>query len=244
MFSRKRKLTYSELEARSRGAKLQYRDLINNTPMQTMPKHKPKAKIIDLLETIAPPAERQTKQRNPFQKPTTEEEWRNFHKMNEEGMKKAYESKEGYFKDGNKLYVAGTRDMKDVFDWPLGIFRKNKIYNNIEPIFEEDKAIDYVVGHSTGGSATLELGRNFPNRNITTVTYNAPVFEMADGDKWVDEDKKPLRFAVAGDPVSMLDSNAQTTLKAPDFNMEAVSNIANAYANPSMENAFKTAKNI
>jgi hypothetical protein len=40
----------------------------------------------------------------------------------------------------------------------------------------------------------------------------------------------------------MLDSNAQTTLKAPDFNMEAVSNIANAYANPSMENAIKTAK--
>jgi hypothetical protein len=58
----------------------------------------------------------------------------------------------------------------------------------------------------------------------------------------VDEDRKPLRFAVAGDPVSMLDSNAQTTLKAPDFNMEAVSNIANAYANPSIENAIKTAK--
>jgi hypothetical protein len=231
MFSGKRKLTY--------------RDMINNTPMQTMPKHKPKAKIIDLLETIAPPAERQTKQRNPFRKPATDEEWRSFHKMNEEGMKKAYQSKEGYFKDSNKLYVAGTRDMKDVFDWakiPLGIFRKSKIYKNIEPIFVEDKAIDYVVGHSAGGSATLELGQNFPNRNITTVTYNAPVFEMADGDKWVDEDKKPLRFAVAGDPVSMLDSNAQTTLKAPDFNMEAVSNIANAYANPSMENAIKSAK--
>jgi hypothetical protein len=229
----------------SRKRKISFRSLMNNTPMQTMPKHKPKAKIRDLLETIAPPAERQTKQRNPFRKPANEEEWRSFHKMNEEGMKKAYESKEGYFKDGNKLFVAGTRDMKDVFDWakiPLGIFRKSKIYKNIEPIFVEDKAIDYVVGHSAGGSATLELGQNFPNRNITTVTYNAPVFEMADGGKWVDEDRKPLRFAVAGDPVSMLDSNAQTTLKAPDFNVEAVTNVVNAYANPSIENVIKVGR--
>lgn len=231
MFSRKRRLSYSELQ--------------NNTAVQTMPKHKPKAKIKDLLETIAPPAERQIKQSNPFRKPTTEEEWRSFHKMNEEGMKKAYESKEGYFKDGNKLYVAGTRDMQDVFDWakiPLGIFRKSKIYKNIEPIFKENEGVDYVVGHSAGGSATLELAKNFPQRQITTVTYNAPVFEMADGDKWVDEDKKPLRFAVVGDPVSMLDGNAQTTLKAPDFNLEAITNVAKLAATPSLENAIKTAK--
>ena len=29
-----------------------------------------------------------------------------------------------------------------------------------------------------------------------------------------------------GDPVSMLDGNAQTTLKAPDFKLEAVTNVA------------------
>ena len=187
MFSRKRKLRYGL-------------DIPQN---QIMQKPKPKVKIKDLLETIAPPAERQTKQREPFRKPTTEEEWRSFHKRNEEGMKKAYASKEGYFKDGNKLYVAGTRDMQDVFDWakiPLGIFRKSKIYKNIEPVFKEDKTIDYVAGHSAGGSATLELEQNFPDRKITTVTYNAPVFELIDGDKWVDEDKKPLRFAILGDP--------------------------------------------
>ena len=74
------------------------------------------------------------------------------------------------------------------------------------------------LGHSAGGSAILELERNFPERNMTTATYNAPVFEMADGNKWVDEDRKPLRFAVAGDRVSMLDGNAQITLKAADFN--------------------------
>ena len=124
--------------------------------MQRMKKPEPKAKITDLLDILNPPAERQVKQRKPFPRPTTEEEWLSFHKMNEEGMKKAYESKEGYFKDGNKLYVAGTRDFQDVLDWPktpLGISRKSKMYKNIEPVFKY-KAIDYVVGHSAGGSVT------------------------------------------------------------------------------------------
>ena len=166
---------------------------LRDAPVRRTPKQEPKLKIKELLETISPPAERQTKQMKPFQKPTSEEEWRSFHKMNEEGMKKAYESKEGYFKDGNKLYVAGTRDFQDVLDWPkipLGIVRKSKIYKNIEPVFKEDKAIDYVVGHSAGGSATLELERNFPEGKITSVTYNAPVFKQADMDKLLDEDKK------------------------------------------------------
>ena len=34
--------------------------------------------------------------------------------MNEEGMKNAHDSKEKYFRDGNKLFVAGTMDMHDV----------------------------------------------------------------------------------------------------------------------------------
>ena len=82
--------------------------------------------------------------------------------------------------------------MQDVLGWPkipIGTFRKNKIYNNIEPVFKEGKATDYVVVHSAGGSAILEFEQNFPERNMTTVTYNAPVFEMADGNKWVDEDR-------------------------------------------------------
>ena len=31
--------------------------------------------------------------------PKTDEEWRQFHKMNEEGMAKAYAAKDGYFKE-------------------------------------------------------------------------------------------------------------------------------------------------
>ena len=94
-----------------------------------------------------------------------------------------------------------------------------------------------MVGHSAGGSATLELKRNFPERKITSLTYNAPVFEQTEPDKLLDEDKKLMRFAISGDPVSMF----QTTFKAPDFNLDAVTNVASAYANPSFENVVKAA---
>jgi hypothetical protein len=185
--------------------------------------------------------------KNAFIKPQTEDEWKKFHKMNEDGMKKAYESKEGYYKDGNKLYIAGTRDMQDVLDWPkipLGTFKKSKIYKNIEPVFKENGDIDYVVGHSAGGSATLELENNFPDRKITSITYNAPVFEKASTDIMDDlrDDNKPMRFASGFDPVSMFDMNARTTYKAPEINLDIAKNVAKTYTNPSMENIINTVK--
>ena len=163
--------------------------------------------------------------------------------MNEEGMKKAYESKEGYYKDNNKLYIAGTRDMTDVMDWGkivTGNFKDSKIYKNIKPVFENDKDIDMVIGHSAGGSATLELEKNYPDRKITSVTYNAPVFERSDYNKVINEDMRPLRFAISGDPVSMFDMNAQTSFKAPEINLEGISNIAKTYADPSLDNIINT----
>ena len=180
-----------------------------------------------------------------FERPKTQDEWYKFHKTNEEGVKKAYEKPEGYHIDGNKLFIAGTRDVNDVLDWPkipLGTFKDSKIYKNIEPVFEDNPQINYVVGHSAGGSATLELEKNHPERAITSITYNAPVFERASLEKLVNEDKKPMRFAVSGDPVSMFDMNAQTTMKAPQFNLEAFSNMANAVNDPSVGNITKAAK--
>ena len=56
-------------------------------------------------------------------------------------MKKAYHSEEGYIKDGNKLYVAGTRYFQDVMDWrriPLGTFNDSNMYNHVEPYFLEN----------------------------------------------------------------------------------------------------------
>ena len=39
-------------------------------------------------------------------------------------MNKAYDSKEGYYKANHSLFIAGTRNIADILDWPkipLGI---------------------------------------------------------------------------------------------------------------------------
>ena len=170
-----------------------------------------------------------------FQRPKTETEWMSFHKTNEEGLKQAYQKPEGYHIEDNKLYIAGTRGLTDVLDWykiPLGTFNSSHIYKNIEPILKDNPNIDTVIGHSAGGSAALELEKNFPDRNITSITYNAPVFERATQK----QNQQPMRFAIAGDPVSMLDANAQTTYKAPNFTDPVVlglHTINDSYSKPS-----------
>ena len=66
-----------------------------------------------------------------YQRPKTQTEWSNFHKMNEDGIKQAYNKPEGYHIEGNKLYIAGTRGLSDVLDWykiPLGTFNSSHIY--------------------------------------------------------------------------------------------------------------------
>ncbi len=89
MFSRKRRLDYT--------------DIIESTgSVQQMPKPKQMPKINKLLETINPQNEIEEESRIPFQRPNTSNEWLKFHKMNEEGMSKAYNSKEGYYRDSNK----------------------------------------------------------------------------------------------------------------------------------------------
>jgi len=83
------------------------------------------------------------------------------------------------------------------------------------------------------------IKENYPDRKITSITYNSPIFERADPEKYFNENKQPMRFAVSGDPVSMFDMNARTTLKAPEFNLESIKNIGNVIANPTINNISK-----
>ena len=176
--------------------------------------------------------------------PTTDSGWKSFHAENEEGMSKAYASDHGWYQEGSTLFVAGTRGFGDVLDWPkipLGTFRESHIYKNVQPVFAANPSITRVVGHSAGGSAALELERNFPDRKVQTVTYNAPVFEPRAPDLLLPGESRPLRFAIAGDPASLFDRNARVTLKAPNFNLKAIEGAVEAFVNPSPDTAIKAA---
>ena len=138
--------------------------------------------------------------------------------------------------------------MQDVSDWPkivFGSFKNSKIYKNADEVFKNDPDIDYVCGHSAGGSASLELEKNYPDRKITSITYNAPVFSpIASAEQFLDKSKTPMRFAISGDPVSMFDMNAQTSFHAPDINLDVVKDSLIMFAAPSLDNALKVANSI
>ena len=144
-----------------------------------MPKLKQNPKITELIQRELIPAN-EVKTEN-FKRPNTPEEYKAFHKTNEGGIKKAYEASDGYFKDGNKLYLAGTRDITDVIDWGklvAGNYKNSKIYKNADEVIKNNPDIDTVIGHSAGGSAALELEKNHTDRHINSVTCNAPVFHL------------------------------------------------------------------
>jgi hypothetical protein len=220
-------------------------DFINNTTAKTqMPKHEATPKIQSIIDIIKPQNEIIKPQ---FKKPTTDEGWSQFHKTNEEGMKKAYDSEDGYFKQDNKLFIAGTKDLHDVYDWSklvLGNFNESKIYKNADKIFKDDPTIDFVVGHSAGGSAALELEKQYPDRKITTITYAAPVFSNGNLEQFKNPDLKPMRFAHPGDIVSSMDMNVRPVWKAPEFNLDLMNDVGSMYSKPSIDNALNMSNSV
>ena len=135
---------------------------------------------------------------NKFVRPQNDEDWKQFHKINEEGINKAYEAQSGIHIQDNKLFIAGTRDFTDVMDWaklPMGTFNKSKIYKNAEKALIDNPNINQVIGHSARGSSALQLEKDYPNKNLASVTYSAPVLSIADVKQVVGKQSdKPMRF--------------------------------------------------
>jgi hypothetical protein len=220
-------------------------DFINDNSARNKPVLKPSRKIADLINRIDPPPEIK---RTEFKRPTTNQEYLAFHKTNEDGIKQAYATKEGLYQEGNRLYIAGTRDFQDVMDWAkiaTNTFEGSKIYKNADAYLKTHPEVTELAGHSAGGSAALELEKNYADRKYTTMTYNAPVFEpIFNAESFLDKSKTPLRFSIVGDPVSMFDMNSQATFRAPDINLDFVKNTVEAVSNPSIDSIEKAIKSV
>ena len=123
------------------------------------------------------------------------------------GLDKAYSLDSGVLADGDTLYVAGTKSLRDVWDdlkIPLGATSWSERYQNADRTLDASPQIRRVVGRSLGGAVTLELQSEHPERNLKTTTYGAPVFSLTGSGE---------RFRHWLDPVAILDWGAETTLQ-------------------------------
>ena len=90
----------------------------------------------------------------------------------EEGLKLAYETKDGLYQLYNKLLIAGTRDfpidhlddLKPPFDDTLN---KTKRGRDADAYYRSHHEIDTVIGHSLGGAVALSLENNTKKNVIT-----------------------------------------------------------------------------
>ena len=99
--------------------------------------------------------------------------------MNGDGTSKEYGKPEGYHIEDNKVLIDRTGYGEDVKDWvnkPMVTFMNSKTYKIADKALRAGPRINMVIGHSSGGMASLQLEKDYPDRHVPLVTYPSPVF--------------------------------------------------------------------
>ena len=91
--------------------------------------------------------------------------------FDEEGLKRAYETREGLYQHYNKLFIAGTKDPIDMVDdlkLPFDDTLNNTTRGRTaDQYYRSHHEIDTVIGHSLGGAVALSLEKQYKNKVIT-----------------------------------------------------------------------------
>ena len=136
------------------------------------------------------------------------------------GLKRAYEDPNGIYRDGETLYIAGTKSFQDAVDdlkLPFYQTRNTKRYKDVDN-FIQDYAIDTdgkknygiknIVSHSLGSAVGQQINDDYGNI-FQTRSYGAPFVSR----QRPDETGQNLRIRGSNDVVSMFDRGAITIPK-------------------------------
>ena len=133
----------------------------------------------------------------------------------EEGLKLAYDAKNGLYQHYNKLFIAGTRDfpgdhiddLKLPFDDTLN---KTKRGRDADAYYRSHHEVDTVIGHSLGGAVALSLENQYKKQGnnpygiIQSKTFGSPTVST------IFSGTSPNRIRWAGDPISAFDFGSTT----------------------------------
>ena len=134
-----------------------------------------------------------------------------------QGLKRAYESPDGIYRNGSQLYIAGTKDPIDFWDdlkLPLYQTRNTKRYKDVGKFIKDDAieidgekhyGITDVISHSLGASVGQQINEDYGNI-FRSRSYGSPFVS----NQRPEDTKTNLRLRKAGDPVSMFDRGSIT----------------------------------
>jgi len=130
------------------------------------------------------------------------------------GLSRAYAAPDSLYVKGDTAYTAGTqisrwgenfRDVVDDVKIPFRGTRSTYRFAQLQKALKAHPEVKHLVGHSLGGAVILEAAKG---TSLTTTTYGAPVTDVL---PQTPLEKAPMRFANRGDPVAMMDSQAQSS---------------------------------
>ena len=137
-----------------------------------------------------------------------------------EGLSKAYDSSNSIFIDGNKMYIAGTHTMRDVYDditkvpfW--GDVKDSERYSQATEALKNNPQVDTIISHSLGSSVAAEINKQ-NNNQFKTRMYGSPFIDFSFNPS---KDPNNIRFRHPGDPFSQFDTGAVNEESNTTYNL-------------------------
>ena len=132
-----------------------------------------------------------------------------------QGLSRAYGNGQGFYIDGDKMYVSGTfgkgtfggavNDILADVGLPFKMTKYSQRYKDTSKALDENNEVKHLITHSLGSSVGAQITKDYPERELTLTSYGAPFISRRS--KITDD---YINFRSILDPVSILDRSAIT----------------------------------